>query len=208
MPWAGTCNLHRSILRSQHSKRRLAPLAGFARVDSTTVGVVRFAILIPLVLLGCSAETATPDEQQAREKAFEESMRGAVLDGHFTLVRQGVDSTASGDSGEGVRLRSERYEIEKVVKRAGDIWTFHARIQYGERDVTLPVPVKLLWAGDTPMVSVPESCFIATPMPGCGRAARPAGICSGESSGPNSCCLSPARRPASASRATTLGYSE
>ena len=156
MPWAGTCNLHRSILRSQHSKRRLAPLAGFARVDSTTVDVVRFAILIPLVLLGCSAETATPDEQQAREKAFEESMRGAVLDGHFTLVRQGVDSTASGDSGEGVRLRSERYEIEKVVKRAGDIWTFHARIQYGERDVTLPVPVKLLWAGDTPMVSVTD----------------------------------------------------
>ena len=120
------------------------------------MGVVRFAILIPLVLLGCSAETATPEEQQAREQAFEESMRGAVLDGHFTLVRQGGESSAPADGEETVRLRSERYEIEKVVKRAGDIWTFHARIQYGERDVTLPVPVKLLWAGDTPMVSVTD----------------------------------------------------
>jgi len=117
---------------------------------------VRFAILLPLVLLGCSADTATPDEQQAREKAFEDSMRGAVLDGHFTLVRQGGEPSAPADGEEGLRLRSERYEIEKVVKRAGDIWTFHARIQYGERDVTLPVPVKLLWAGDTPMVSLTD----------------------------------------------------
>lgn len=131
--------------------------AGFGWVDSTTVSVVRFAILIPLLLLSCSAETATPEEQEAREQAFEESMRGAVLDGHFTLVRQGGESSAPADSEEGVRLRSERYEIEKVVKLAGDIWTFHARIQYGERDVTLPVPVKLLWAGDTPMVSLTDA---------------------------------------------------
>jgi len=58
--------------------------------------------------------------------------------------------------GEPARLRSERYEIEKVVKRSADIWTFHARIQFGDTDVTLPVPVKLLWAGDTPVVSVTD----------------------------------------------------
>ena len=82
-------------------------------------------------------------------------MRGTVLDGHFTLVRLDGDSSAAG-GGEPARLRSERYEIEKVVKRSADIWTFHARIQFGDTDVTLPVPVKLLWAGDTPVVSVTD----------------------------------------------------
>jgi len=82
-------------------------------------------------------------------------MRGTVLDGHFTLVRLDGDSSAEG-GGEPARQRSERYEIEKVVKRSADIWTFHARIQFGDTDVTLPVPVKLLWAGDTPVVSVTD----------------------------------------------------
>ena len=82
-------------------------------------------------------------------------MRGTVLDGHFTLVRLDGDSSAKG-GGEPARLRSERYEIEKVVKRSADIWTFHARIQFGDTDVTLPVPVKLVWAGDTPVVSVTD----------------------------------------------------
>ena len=103
-------------------------------------------------------------------------MRGTVLDGHFTLVRLDGDSSAEGGGGAGragaggqrdgassaegggepARQRSERYEIEKGVKRSADIWTFHARIQFGDTDVTLPVPVKLLWAGDTPVVSVTD----------------------------------------------------
>ena len=95
------------------------------------------------------------DEQQALEQAFEESMRGAVLDGHFTVF-QGEGANPAGAEGEPVKLRSERYEIEKAVKLAGDVWTFHARIQFGDKDVTLPVPVTLTWAGDTPVVGVTD----------------------------------------------------
>ncbi len=83
-------------------------------------------------------------------------MRGAVLDGHFTLFSQMEGADPTGSDGEPVKLRNERYEIEKAVKRAGDIWTFHARIQFGDTDVTVPVPVKLAWAGDTPIVSVTD----------------------------------------------------
>lgn len=113
-------------------------------------------VLILASLFVCCAEAPdTPADQLAREQAFEESMRGTVLDGHFTLVRLDADSSAT-DGGEAARLRSERYEIEKVVKRTADIWTFHARIQFGDTDVTLPVPVKLTWADDTPVVSVTD----------------------------------------------------
>lgn len=82
-------------------------------------------------------------------------MRGAVLNGHFTVRVQG-ESDSGAEEREDVKLRSERYQIEKVVKRAGDIWTFHARIQFSSTDITVPVPVRLTWSGDTPMVSVTD----------------------------------------------------
>ncbi len=81
-------------------------------------------------------------------------MRGAALVGNFTVFR--ADSDGASGEAEPPPMRSERYEIEKVVKRASDIWTFHARIRFGDHDVTVPVPVKLVWAGDTPVVSVTD----------------------------------------------------
>ena len=83
-------------------------------------------------------------------------MRGAVLDGQFTVFSEGEGANPADTEGEPVKLRSERYEIEKAVKLAGDVWTFHARIQFGDKDVTLPVPVTLTWAGDTPVVGVTD----------------------------------------------------
>ena len=36
----------------------------------------------------------------------------------------------------------------------GDFWLFTARIKYGKRDVTLPMPIPVKWAGDTPVISL------------------------------------------------------
>ena len=117
---------------------------------------MRAIALIPILLISCAPASVTPEAQLELERAFEESMRGVVLVGNFTVF--GSDSQADERTSEAppVRLRSERYEIERVVKRTGDIWTFHARIRFGEKDVTVPVPVKLVWADDTPMVSVTD----------------------------------------------------
>ena len=119
---------------------------------------MRFVLVsfVALMLLSCTGAADTPADQLAREQAFEESMRGTVLDGHFTLVRLDGDPSGAEGGGDAARLRSERYEIEKVVKRSANVWTFHARIQFGNTDVTLPVPVKLTWADDTPVVSVTD----------------------------------------------------
>ena len=119
---------------------------------------MRFVLVsfVALMLLSCTGAADTPADQLAREQAFEESMRGTVLDGHFTQVRLEGDPSGAEGGGDAARLRSERYEIEKVVKRSANVWTFHARIQFGNTDVTLPVPVKLTWADDTPVVSVTD----------------------------------------------------
>ncbi len=105
------------------------------------------AILVLCALLVYSylgaADDATPAQQEL-ENQFQESMKGVVLKGHFTL---------NGREG----LREETYTVEKITKMPGDYWLFHARIQYGGKDVTVPVPVKLLWAGDTPVVSLTDA---------------------------------------------------
>jgi hypothetical protein len=99
-------------------------------------------------ILSCSSGPATSSEaeREALETEFAESMKNVVLDGSFTVNRGGE-----------TRVREEKYTIASVSKVSGEIWVFQARIQYGDHDVTVPVPVKLLWAGDTPVVSLTDA---------------------------------------------------
>jgi hypothetical protein len=115
-------------------------------------------VLTPLCSLICAAllmaapgcSSSSPDEAAAKqaqlEKEFEKSMSGARLEGYFTM-----------DGREDATPRKETYHISSVTKLTGNYWTFQTRIQYGERDVTLPVPVHLEWAGDTPMVTLTDA---------------------------------------------------
>src|SRR5687768_2346760 len=84
-------------------------------------------------------------DQAALEKAFAEMLSGATLDGSFTSTGKDRDMT---------KLSREKYTIGQVRKIAGNIWLIPARIQYGERDLTLPVPAPVRWAGDTPVIVV------------------------------------------------------
>ena len=107
-----------------------------------------------LVAVAGVGRAADPASLSDRERAFTERMRNAVLVGHFTL--------------EGRERRDglpERYEISSVTKLDGDRWRFNARVEYGRVDTTLPVVVPLVWAGDTPMVSITD-----VDLPGLGEA--------------------------------------
>jgi hypothetical protein len=43
-----------------------------------------------------------------------------------------------------------------VTKLKGDTWLFTARIQYGKHDLTVPMPLEVQWAGDTPMITLTD----------------------------------------------------
>ena len=88
---------------------------------------------------------ALPDDARAREESFVGMMTGASLEGAFT---------AGSSSGE---LSEESYTIESVEKIAGDLWLFRTRMRFGSRDVTLPVPVKVVFAEDTPLVTLTDA---------------------------------------------------
>ncbi len=50
--------------------------------------------------------------------------------------------------------RTERYTIKSVSKGLDDNWVITARIQYMDKDGTLPIPVRVVWAGDTPIITL------------------------------------------------------
>jgi len=79
------------------------------------------------------------------ERTFAERMQNVTLVGHFT-----IDGRASSSG------RPERYEIERVTKMGESDWRFDARITYADIDVTLPVTVPIVWAGDTPIITITD----------------------------------------------------
>lgn len=90
-------------------------------------------------------QEADPASLTDLEREFTEQMRNVVLVGHFTI--------------EGRERRDglpERYEISEVTKLEGDRWRFDVHLTYGSVDATLPVVVPIVWAGDTPMVSITD----------------------------------------------------
>ena len=74
-------------------------------------------------------------------------LSGATLEGSFTAT--GRDQTD--DAG---KLTSDKYTLGEVKKLDGNNWVFPTRIQYSDKDFTLPLTLPIEWAGDTPVVVV------------------------------------------------------
>ncbi|OYW16886.1 MAG: hypothetical protein B7Z55_13650 [Planctomycetales bacterium 12-60-4] len=88
------------------------------------------------------AEPATTD-RAALEKDFADKLTGATLAGTFSIV--GRDAS-----------KPERYDIDSAEKLEGDNWVITARVKYGDKDVKLPIVVKVYWADDTPVISLTD----------------------------------------------------
>ena len=102
-----------------------------------------------------SAEQANSSDRQAKlVAALSKMLSGATLEGSFTSTGAGADPT---------KLSRDKYTLGQVRKVGGDVWQIPARIQYGEKDITLPIVLPIRWAGDTPVVTVDD-----LPMPGFG----------------------------------------
>ena len=50
--------------------------------------------------------------------------------------------------------KTETYEIKDAQYQGDDKWLLTARIAYGDRDVTVPIPLEIKWAGRTPVITV------------------------------------------------------
>jgi len=85
--------------------------------------------------------------QAELDAAFTKMLSGATLEGSFTSTGEGQDPT---------KLSSDKYTLGEVKKLAGNYWMIPARIQYADKDFTVPLMLPVKWAGDTPVIVVDE----------------------------------------------------
>ena len=106
-------------------------------------GIACWVVSMACALPGLCQEQAGGDGLTEQEIDFQTLLTDAKLKGQFTVDGKPL-----------TELQDEFYEIRKVqkMKSPSDSWAIHARIKYGENDVVLPVPVKVLWAGNTPVI--------------------------------------------------------
>ncbi|MFQ5490946.1 MAG: hypothetical protein ACE5GE_09520 [Phycisphaerae bacterium] len=84
------------------------------------------------------------------ERKFAESLTGVVLTGTWQVTDQkGLEGKAP--LGE---AKPDKYTIASVTKVGGDYWTITARIQYADKDVNVPITVRVVWAEDVPIITL------------------------------------------------------
>ena len=102
----------------------------------------RFLIVSLLSLASGSFAFAAPGKAELHER-FEAAMKNVRLKGHFTVT------------GKDRQPAEETYEIQNVQKLGdGDLWVFTARVKYGGKDVTLPMPIPVKWVGEVPVITM------------------------------------------------------
>lgn len=103
----------------------------------TTIGLVCFFRVLKV------SSSAEPNHSSDLFAKFSESMKGVRFSGYFT-----VDDSNRPPS-------KEVYEIQNVQKFGNeDLWIFTARIKYGKKDITLPMPLPVKWVGEIPVITM------------------------------------------------------
>jgi hypothetical protein len=110
-----------------------------------------FAFAVLLLPLNSSlaepptSQPATQPAQKDLDAAFSARLTNVVMSGHYTLGKNPP--------------KSDKYTIVSVRKLKEDNWLFQARVQFGEKDVTIPMIIPVKRAGDTPVISVTNLGF-------------------------------------------------
>ena len=85
----------------------------------------------------------TPRDPQVLHKELADKLQRIKLTGQFTV------------NGKDGPLAKEEYYILSAKKLdQGDLWLLNARIKYGGTDVTVPLPLEIKWAGETPVITL------------------------------------------------------
>ncbi len=91
-----------------------------------------------------AAQKPLPSDPEERFKAL---FTKATLTGRWARLKEGVL---------GEERAGDKYTILSVVKRDGDNWTVNAKMKYGEKELIIPVPVRMKFTGDTAVLTVDE----------------------------------------------------
>ena len=92
-----------------------------------------------------SATSNVSPEKQKLYDLFEKKLSNVQFKGNFTVLGR----EQKGD------LPKETYTINSVKKLPeGEYWLFTARVQYGGKDITVPMSLQVQWADTTPVITL------------------------------------------------------
>lgn len=138
----------RTYLELLFATAALLPVSVFAMQEkekSATRPVAQ--VSKPTTTQPAASQPAKRLDRAELEKQLESSLESVTLDGVFQMV------VGDGPLSE---PKPDKYMIESAHKAEGDWWVFKARILYDRHDVTLPIRVRIVWAEDTPVVTVDD----------------------------------------------------
>ena len=84
--------------------------------------------------------------QEELEAKFKATLTKATFTGRLCALKDGQLGPE----------KEDKYTILGVSKLGGAVWVINARIQYGKKDITAPIPVQVKWAGDTAVIIVDD----------------------------------------------------
>jgi len=107
-------------------------------------------LVVPSVARGQDSQGAAPpaespksDTSENREERLAEYLNGTQFIGKFTI---------DGTDGE---PKTETYTISSCEKLpTADLYRFKTRIKYGSVDQEVPLDLKILWSGNTPVITL------------------------------------------------------
>jgi len=118
------------------------PSSVFAKACVITL----FCSILPILIVPSisSAQEATPpvDQQKKLIEKLSSAISNTKWTGSFTVT------------GNEANPKTETYEIRQAEYQGDDKWLLTARIAYGDRDVIVPIPLEIKWAGRTPVITV------------------------------------------------------
>jgi hypothetical protein len=92
------------------------------------------------------------------EKEFQDALTGATLEGTWQMTgKDGLKGPGLTDP------KPDKYTIKSATKTGGDTWVIVAQIDFGDNDAFIPVPVRVVWAEDTAIITLND---LAVPMIG------------------------------------------
>lgn len=87
--------------------------------------------------------------REVLEKEFEEALTGATLEGTWQMTgKDGLKGSGLTDP------KPDKYTIKSANKTGDDNWVIVAQIDFGNNDAFIPVPVRVVWAEDTAIITL------------------------------------------------------
>jgi hypothetical protein len=86
---------------------------------------------------------ATPEQLEAKFKAM---FTKTTMSGRWCSVKDGKLGPE----------KEDKYSIVSANKVSGNKWVVNTRINFNQRDMVVPIPVEVKWAGDTAVLSVDD----------------------------------------------------